>query len=155
MIKITKNEVMYAVGGALLLGLWFTKGKELAAPFLSSLPPFIAFLIYNAFFFAGAYLLLGLLTGKKNHFKWSLVAVMLFIGIDLVSAPYLVTSAGINTNVDYWFVSADAAIASLFSPFVFSGFLSLITYFVVPVLFLFVLPIVVLQPVAIKKLLSR
>lgn len=155
MVEITKNEMWYSLGGAALLLAWFLKGRYLVSPFLESIPPIFAFILYNSVFLVGMYFLVGLLTGKKNHWKWSFITVAVFIGIDIITAPYLVTASGINTGVDYWYVSSDAAIASLYNYFATGNMLVFLTYILTPLLLVFVLPIILLQPTALKKLLAK
>lgn len=155
MVQVTKNELWYSAAGVVLLLSWFLKGREYFAPRFEMMPPIVAFAIYNIVFFLGIYLLITILTGKKNHLRWSLVAVMLFIGIDIIAAPYLVTSAGINTGVDYWYVSSDAAVASLFTSWMHPAYVVFATYIVVPLLLLFFIPVVLLEPAALKKMLTK
>lgn len=162
-VKIEGREVLYMFLGFLFLVTWFLWLKNLVAPFLEEIPPIIAFVIYNIGIVGALFAISSVFQVGKQRFKFAIVAILIGMGIDIIIAPYLVTTHGsIITNVDYWYVSTDAAFGSLYASFIPNIMVPLfnvslrwiITYIVTPFLFVFLLPVIITDPKAIKKILG-
>lgn len=152
--KIEKSEIKYAIIGAAILTLWFLYIQKAIAPYLQTLNPFLAFVVYQSGLFLGIYLLASVVSSKKIQLKLTIASISLLIGYDIWVAPYLVSGAGvIATNVEYWYVSSDVAMASLFSSFLPQGMVYIATYVVAPIILMFIVPIILAKPHEIKKML--
>lgn len=149
---IENKELKYAAIGAGILILWFLYIKDLIAPFLSSQPPYIAAVVYHLGIYVGIYLLSAILVSNYNRIKFSAISISVLIGLDIADTPYVISKLGIfNTSIDYWYTTYDAAFASLLSP-IFSGHaLWAAVYIVIPILLIFIIPIIIAKPGAIKK----
>lgn len=117
--KVEKKEAIFIGIGLAIILLWFLLIKDLVAPFLSTLFPLFAMLLYNLGFFVGFYFLSAPLNG--HGIKWKIIISLCIgvVGISLLNAPYMVGKDGvINHNAEYWFVSADAGVGSFYSLFI-------------------------------------
>jgi hypothetical protein len=156
MVKIERTEVEYATAGIFIILAWFLWLRNVIAPFLQSVHPFIAMLIYQIGLLAGLFLIANILVEKKgNILPLSLSAFLIFIAVDIVVAPYMVSMDGnINTAVDYWYVSSDAGFAALYRLFLPKFLVWDSTYILTPIILGLVIPIIVSSPKQIKKALT-
>jgi hypothetical protein len=140
-MRITDKETKYIAYGLLIFLLWFSVIKEAIAPMLQNMPIPIATFIYNFGVLAGLYFITKPLNGN-TAFKLSIAGYSIFVGIDLLQAPFLVTKAGeYITTADFWFVSTDVAVAEMFRMFgVAAQNLYFYTYVVGAVLLILVIP---------------
>jgi len=153
-VKITKRELLYALLGTIIILSWFLYLRDIIAPLLEGLPPIVAMLLFNTGLFFGLYLLSSILDSKATRFKMSFLVLMVFLGIDILAPPYLVLKDGfIVKSIELWFVSTDAAIGSFYQSFSSGYAVFFLTYIVTPILFLFVIPIIVSDPGKIKRVL--
>lgn len=151
--KLEKKEILYAFVGVLFIIIWFLWVKNLIAPSLIKLPPFLAMIIYSFGFLIGFGFISSILTSTKLKIKASIIGFLFVLGVDLIYAPYIVNKVGvINQTVDYWFVTTDAAIASLWDLILPNNFIWFFTYIITPVLFMFIIPILIANPKIISKL---
>lgn len=153
MFKLEKKELIYSFVGLGFLLLWFLVIRDLIAPLLLGIFPLFAMLIYSIGLGGGIYLLTGILNGKhKTRVKISIIFFMVTIGLQIISAPYLVSNSGvIATNIDYWNVSSDVAFASLYNLFLPTSWVWFFTYVITPALLIFILPIVIGTSKQIRK----
>jgi len=151
-IKIEKKELRYAFAGSLFIIVWFVWLKNLIAPTLEGMHPFIAMVLYNFGFLIGLYFIVGFLNGDHRA-KTSLIMFTMFIGINVLMGPYLVTSQGVIVqDVEMWFASGDVGVASLWQSVGVSGpALWWFTYLVSGFILIFVIPIIISNPREIYK----
>ena len=143
-----------ALGFALLM-VWFLWIKNITAPFLETIPPIFSLILFQLGIFGALMLVTSVFQSNKIRFKVAIIGVLIALGLSIITAPYLVDSSGyIDTSVDYWFVSSDAAIASTYAYFMPDWSIWFMTYIVSPFLFVFVLPTLISSPKAIAKILG-
>lgn len=151
---IENKELKYAGIGALILIGWFLYAKEAIAPFLASQQPYIAAIIYHIGFYIGIFMLSSLLVSGEKRLKFSIISILILTGIDIIDAPYIINSLGqFNTSVEYWYTTYDAMFGSILSNFFSGPLLWMMVYIVVPTLLIFVIPIWIANPKAIKNVL--
>lgn len=139
--KLEKKELIFALSGMGFTLVWFLWLRDLIAPILQNIFPFLAMLLYNMGLFAGLLLMSELL--KKNSYRWRilLMSFSIILGVGILSAPYLISHQGIaNTNADYWYVSNDVGFASLWSLIVPLSWVWTMTYVISSTLMIFVIP---------------
>ena len=142
--KLEKKEIFFASAGMAFTLFWFLWFKDLVAPFLQGIFPFIAMIIYNMGLFAGLLMMSELL--KKNSYRWRilLMSFSIILGIGILSAPYLVSHEGIiNKNVDFWYVSNDVGFSSLFGLFMPQSWLWGMTYVFSSTMMIFIVPTII------------
>lgn len=145
--KLEKKELMYALVGASIILLWFLLVKDLISPWLATISPFFAAIIYHVAVWIGIFFLASILASKKLRIKFSLITISILAGIDIIDAPYIISKSGIiNTSTDYWFTTYDAAFASIYSLFAHGYFLYLLVYIITPIFLIAILPILIAQP---------
>ena len=72
-----------------------------------------ATIIYNFGLLYGLHMITKTLD-KKKAFSLSVVGLSFFVGMDIMSAPYVVAQDGSYiTSVDFWFVASDVAVAEV------------------------------------------
>lgn len=158
-IKIEKKEIFYAVIGVAFIMVWFLFLKDYIAKYLSNITPFFASFIYNIGFFIGLFLISNVLHKTKTKIFFSIVVFIVFIGMDIMIAPYIVDIQGnISTGSDMWYVSSDGGFASLYKLFfpvnimIFGrSIIWYLTYIFTPFMLVFLLPIVIANPKIIKN----
>lgn len=153
-IRIEGKEIKYAIGGVALIMLWFLFVRPALAPFLQTIPPIFAMLIFQAGLLAGLLLLSTLLNGHAFHIKFSIITFIILLGINILTPPYLVSIDGtIHKDIDYWYVSTDAAFGSLYSgvSFVPASWIWYLVYILTPILLMVVIPVIITNPQVIKK----
>jgi hypothetical protein len=154
--KLEKKELIFAFIGVVVLMGWFLYLKDLIAPFLNHLNPFFAMIIYNVGLFIGIFLMGSLLDGGMKKFKISIVGTLMFMGLDIMVAPYSVAESGIiATSVDYWYASTDAGFAALYSVIFPTSWLWFLTYIITPFLLVFIIPIVVFGSKQISEMIKK
>lgn len=154
--KLERKEVSYALIGASIILIWFLYVKDLIAPFLSSMPAFLATIIYHFGIYIGIFLLSTLLISKKTRLKFSFITASIYTGIDLIDTPYVVSKLGIlNTSIDYWFTTYDAAFYSIYSLFLHGKLLWFVLYPVTGILLILLIPILIYNPKRIWKAITR
>lgn len=153
-IILDQKEIRFAAIGAAVIMIWFLFIRNLIAPTLQLIPPIIAMLIYNIGLLVGLLMLGKILSdSKKSKAKISVITFIVIIGINILTAPYLVSPQGmITTNVEYWYVAADAGIASFWQYFVPMDKVWLFTYIISPILLIFVVPVIGSNPKKIAKI---
>jgi hypothetical protein len=152
---IENKELKFAAVGALILYLWFSIFKDMLAPYLLSMPAYIATLIYHLGFYLGIYFLSNILySDKSKRLKFSLVAISILIGIDIVDSPYLLSHGVINTSIEYWNTTYDAAFASLLQNIFRGDILQFMVYRTIPFILIFIIPIIISNPKKIKEYLG-
>lgn len=155
-IKLEKKEIFFTLFGLVALMFWFLIARNFIASYLQMLPTFIAMLLYNVGLLIGLYFLAYPLNGHKTRWAFSLITVMVILGLNIISAPYLVNADGtINTTVDFWFVSADAGFASLWALFLPQTWIWFMTYIITPGILLLLIPALVMAPKQIAKLFTH
>lgn len=149
---IEDKELKYAGIGVAVLLVWFLYAKDAIAPFLISQPPYIAAVIYHLGIYAGVYLLSAILVQKYNRVKFSLISISILMGLDIIDAPYIISKTGVfNTSIEYWFTTYDAMFGSILQNFISGQILWAAVYIIIPILLIFIIPIVISKPGAIKK----
>jgi len=150
--KLEKREILFAfIGGLIIIG-WFLLIQNLIAPFLIGLPAFVATFIYHLGIYIGIFFLSSILVSSALRIKFSLSTISILIGLDIIDAPYIVNSLGLpNKTVDYWYTTYDAALQNIFSYFTSGHIIWVLTYIVVPIFLICILPILISNPKAIKK----
>lgn len=152
-IKLEKREIMFALIGTIIILVWFLQIRHIIAPYLQTLHPFIAMLIYNFGLFIGLYLLAAPLDGKSVQWKTAIIIFVVFLGVDLLYAPYLVNDNGtIEKGFDYWYVATDSGFGSLYAEFLPANMIWTATYIFTTVVLVFILPVVILAPRQVAKL---
>jgi hypothetical protein len=132
--KLEKRELLFLILGAIIIFAWFLYFKDIVAPFLSNIPIILAVLLFHSAFYAGIFLISGVLTKNITRIKFDFIVILGHFIMDVIDAPYIVTKAGIiNKNVDFWFTTYDAAISSIATHFVSGYNLWLTTYVFVPI----------------------
>lgn len=149
---IENKELKFAGFGVALLLIWFLYVKDAIAPFLASQPPYIAAIVYHLGIYAGVYLLSAILVKGYNRMKFSIISISILMGLDIVDAPYVISNTGaFNTSMEYWFTTYDAMFGSILNMFISGHALWAAVYIVVPILLIFIIPIMIAKPGAIKK----
>ena len=144
--------MLFALAGVVFILVWMLLIRKLIAPFLINIHPFLSMLLYNSALFFGLYMLSAPLNGKAR-WKMSLITFFVILGIQVISAPYLVSYSGvINQNIELWYLSADAGFGSLFSLFLPKFLISTFTYIITPILLFLILPIIILAPKQVAKM---
>jgi hypothetical protein len=154
-IKVERKELMYATAGLGFILLWFLYVRELLAPYLLNMFPFIAMLIYNFGLFVGILGLSSILKSDKSKWKIVLIAFSVILGIGILTAPYLVNHDGtINTTADMYNVGADTGFASLWALIVPQSWVWFMTYIVSSTLTLLIIPVAIGSPKQIARVLG-
>jgi len=124
-IKLEKKEIEYMFVGVVFLLLWFLYIREMIAPYLQNVYPFFAMLIFNSGMFFSLYLIFSILNGKETQLKLTILSFLLFIGMDIIAPPYLLSPQGVfATTSDYYFVSTDYGFGRLYESLGFNQTLS-------------------------------
>lgn len=153
MVKFETKEIIFTISGMILLLVWFLWLKDIAAPFLMSIPPFIAMLLYSSVLFISLYLMTSVLDGKTFKLKLSATVWLFALGLDIIEAPYLVTKAGeLLTSADYFFVSSDFGFGSLYHAFLPLSWVWFATYIFTPIILMLIVPALILAPKQIAKM---
>jgi hypothetical protein len=153
-IKIEGKEIKYAIGGVSLIMIWFLFVRPAIAPFLQTLPPIFSMLIFQAGLLGGLLLLSTLLNGHAFHIKFSIITFIILLGVNILTPPYLVAQNGtIHTEVEYWYVSTDAAFGSLYTsiPFIPASWIWYLVYIFTPIILMVVIPVIITSPNVIRK----
>ena len=151
-MELEPKELIYAGVGITILLVWFLWLKQIIAPYLINLPSFVAMLIYNIGLFVGLLFLFSLLDSMSIKIKISSIMFLIFVGIDIIAAPYMVSHQGIiNQGADMWYVSADAGWTSLYDYFLPTSWLWYATYIFTPIMLILILPIIIAEPRIIGK----
>jgi hypothetical protein len=152
-MKIEKKEIIYALIGVASILMWFLWLRKIIAPTLETLPPFIAMVLYNFGLFIGLFLISGVLNGRNVRWRSALITFVIILGVDILYAPYLVTTSGeLLNDFDYWYVSTDIGFGSLYSYFLPLAWVWTFTYIITPVLLMVFFPIIILKPKQIAKM---
>jgi hypothetical protein len=153
-MKIEGKEIKYAIAGVTLIMMWFLLVRPAIAPFLQTIPPIFAMIIFQAGLLGGLLMLSTLLNGHAFHIKFSIITFIILLGINILTPPYLVAQNGtIHTEVDYWYVSTDAAFGTLYAsiPFVPITWVWYLVYIFTPIMLMVVIPVIITNPNVIKK----
>lgn len=151
-LQITRKEAEFAFIGTILIIAWFLFLRDILAPFLQIIPPIFAMLIYNFGLFTGLYLLASPLNGGAKQFKFTAFIFIMFLGVDILYAPYMVNIDGsVRTSIDYWYVSTDAGFGTMYSMFLPLFLVWIFTYVITPIILIFLIPVILLKPKQIAK----
>lgn len=160
--KIEKKELLYLFLGIGILFSWMFYVKDVVEPHLRNTNPFFAAIIFHIAVYLAIYILVLVLTTKKAALKISIISILLWIGFDIVDAPYIVSQSGIlNTSVDYWFTTYDAAFYSIYKLFVPNlivfgkSLLWIFVYIITPIILVLLSPIIAVGPKKLTKILSK
>ncbi len=155
-LKLEKRELLYAGIGSVVILTWFLLFKDLIAPFLVVMPIFFSALIYHIGFYIGIFLISSLLVKTKNRLKFSIIAICVLTGIDIIDTPYIVSNLGVlNTSIDYYFTTYDAMFYSIYSTFASGRFLWWLIYPITGIMLILVIPILISTPKRIWKIIMR
>lgn len=149
---IEKKEIKYGLIGIAIILAWFLWLRPRITPFLASLHPFFAMLVYEIGLFVGILFISSVLSKGSLNWRVATITALIFIGFDIITAPYLVTTSGvILQNVELWFVSADVGFAALYSTLLPASLIWIFTYVVTPVILIIVIPILIGNPKQLAK----
>jgi len=151
-VKIEKEEIKFAFIGIAIIMFWFLVARPWIAPYLQALPPIIAMLIFNMGLLVGLLFMSSMMNGHKFSMKFSIMTFIILIGINILTPPYLVEANGlVHTEVDYWYVAADASIGTFWASFLPQAWVWTFTYIISPILLIVLIPIIISDPKTIKK----
>lgn len=154
-IKIEQKEIKYAIVGVLFIMAWFLFVRPGIAPWLQTIPPIFAMLIFNIGLLGGLLFLSSFLNGHQFHIQFSTITFIMLLGINILTPPYLVAQDGtIHKDIDYWYVSTDASVATVYAGFLPASFVWPMTYIFTPILFMIIIPIIISSPNAIRRTLQ-
>lgn len=154
-MRIERKEIKYAVIGVIFILAWFLFIRPAIAPTLEKIHPLFAMFIFQIGLFGGLLMLSSFLNGHQFHIRFSTITFVMLMGINLLTPPYLVTQDGlIHQDIDYWYVSSDAAFGTLWASFIPASVLWYFVYILTPILLMIVIPVLIADPTAIKRTLQ-
>ena len=140
--EITKTEQKYLLRGVLVIFVWFAFLKELIVPILSTMYIPLASLVYDMGLLYGIYIITKPL-GGKTAMTLPIIGYVFWVGIDLLTPPFLVSETGVlSKSVELWYVSKDASVYTLLSGLgIPAESLYTYTYVVVPIILICLIPV--------------
>ena len=153
--KFELKELLYTITGVVIILVWFLWLKDLIAPFLLSIPLFLAMIIYEFGLWIGLFFMSSILNSTKFRLKIATIIFLVQMGVDIISAPYMISHAGIiDMHSEMWYVATDTGWGSLWSYIIPMGWLWTFTYIITPILLMLVIPGIIANPKSIKKAFS-
>lgn len=153
-INIEKKEIRYLLFGVIGLIIFFIFLRPSIGNSLRNMSPILAMIIFNL----ALLFYIGILSSLLNHnrVKISFILLSVFLGLSTISGPYLVSPSGeLNSNVDFYFISPDYAFGTLWlSLGIPKNLLFIFVYIITPLIFLFLLPVVITNPRKLREVIS-